>query len=199
MENGIIKRKNTTGFIITIIILFLMVAGLSGFIVYDKVLSRSVEKSEDITTTTTTKQENNNDPVGRSTTTTKKATAKTTLICNSDEIPSWNEAMWSYTVKVEFTNDVLTNYENIDTYKYENAKIYNAYKKDYLSKNFFEFDDNNLIIREFEGFEYGMPIERKEGFKTKTLEQMKNSLENSQVGITVCTIQNQQKDFTKLI
>jgi len=194
MENEIIKGRKNTSLIIWLVILSLLIVGLCGYIVYDKLLSQDNDTVElDINDTV----ENNNNPSNQETTKNNndnnqddKITnpVKTVLICNSEQKKE-NNHIWSYTIKIEFVNNVFSTYEMIRTYKYENSKDYNNVKK-YIDERTAGFDDNNLIIKEYSGHIYELFDGTDELFKDKTIEQVKYQQEAVADIKVVCSIQN---------
>ena len=185
MENGIIERNNRKGFVITILILLLILFGLSGYIVYDKFLSYSDKPIENknnfvidgkttMTTTTTT------------TTTASIIPINTTLSCISNQ-EKVSDYTYSYIETMEFKKNVFFSYERVETYIFENATDYYNAKNEHGDIDRALFNDINLIKRIYIGLAYGKSNGKENGFKNKTIEDVKKNEESETV---ICSIQN---------
>ena len=186
MENGVIEKKKYSGFIIWLIILSLLVVGLGGYIVYDKLLSQSnniVKNNNDDNENNGEINKDNQAP----------AQTKTVLICKTD-LAETEKLTLSSVTKIEFLNNIFITYEQTDTIKYKNIADYNDAKFNYPDYEVpdKEFDEKDLTVKLFYGTVYGTPSGLDEKFRGKTLEQIKEYMETaSDVNIKkVCSIEN---------
>ena len=179
MENGIVKERKNTGLVVVIVVLAVMVIGLGGFVVFDKVLRGDVVEGLSTTTVTT----------GKAETTTAATSEKTVLVCESEKV---KEKIYtrSYTANIEFVNDIFTNYEFVETLKYDNATNYRDAKHAYITYNelyHVEYDDGDFVIKVVGGTAYGT-LEGN-SYIGENLAQVKVAREKEFGGKTICTMQ----------